>query len=112
MVHYDVTQGRHADGAVDGGGSGPFAQHLRSLCFAMSRREGTSMARYMVARLAPLHKDPLQEQEARFPPVALLPKEARAALQAKFLATDEPSFSEWMYRCCPYTLPVNPSVNP
>lgn len=52
-----------------------------------SFREGSSMARYMAARLVPLHKDSPEEQEARYPPIKLLNVAARQTVQAKFLYT-------------------------
>jgi hypothetical protein len=52
-----------------------------------SFREGSSMARYMAARLVPLHKDPEEQQLARYPPFKLLDAAARQTVQAKFLYT-------------------------
>jgi len=41
--------------------------------------EGSSAARFMVARLVPLHRDAPHEQDARFPPVRLLTTNERKA---------------------------------
>jgi len=62
-----------------------------------SFREGSSMARFMSARLVPLHKDSPNEQEARYPLLSLCSPEERKELESKFLFTDDPSFCEWMY---------------
>ncbi|KAK3264434.1 hypothetical protein CYMTET_26828, partial [Cymbomonas tetramitiformis] len=61
-------------------------------------REGTSMSRYLLARLVPLHKDAIEEQESRFPQLRIMPPEELQRLRSKFLHTDEPSFSEWMHK--------------
>ncbi|KAL9239791.1 hypothetical protein vseg_014078 [Gypsophila vaccaria] len=59
-------------------------------------KEGTSQARYFVARLIPAHKDPAYEQEARFPQLRTLGAEQRAKLKSSFIHFDDPSFCEWM----------------
>ncbi|GAQ89659.1 Vesicle coat complex COPII [Klebsormidium nitens] len=59
-------------------------------------QEGSSPARYLVARLIPGHKDAPYEQETRFPQIKQLSAEARASLRNKLLATDDLSFCEWM----------------
>eukprot|EP00850_Spirogloea_muscicola_P015664 SM000122S25771 [mRNA] locus=s122:246584:251015:+ [translate_table: standard] len=64
----------------------------RVLCFT----EGSSQARYVMARLIPAHKDPPYEQEAHFPQLRTLTPMQRAQLKSKFLPTDARSLSEWM----------------
>uniref|UniRef100_A0A803N4K5 Protein transport protein SEC23 n=1 Tax=Chenopodium quinoa TaxID=63459 RepID=A0A803N4K5_CHEQI len=59
-------------------------------------KEGTSQARYFVARLIPAHKDPAYEQEARFPQLRTLNSDQRAKLKSSFIHFDDPSFCEWM----------------
>jgi len=67
-------------------------------------REATSASRYMMSRLAPLHKDAAVDQDISYPPLALLQPQERQALVSKFLFTDDPSFNEWML-----SLPVLPT---
>jgi hypothetical protein len=58
--------------------------------------EGSSAARYMVSRLAPLHRESTHEQDARFPPARLMTPEERSATIAALPPTEEPSFVGWM----------------
>ena len=62
----------------------------------LSFREGSSQARYLVARLTPAHKDFPEEQVESFPQLAELSPAALKALQDKLLFTDDPSYREYM----------------
>lgn len=57
--------------------------------------EGSSAARWMLARLAPAHQDPPAWQEEAFPQLRLLDPAQRQQLQSKFFPTDELSFAQY-----------------
>jgi hypothetical protein len=59
-------------------------------------REGSSGARHVSGRLAPLQGDAPEVQRARLPSLRALGEPGRAALAAKLLPTDAPSFSAWL----------------
>jgi len=59
-------------------------------------KEGSSMARYIVSRLNPLHHDNPGEQLLSFPMLQGLDLETRTDISKKFLRTDVPSFKTWL----------------
>jgi hypothetical protein len=63
-----------------------------------SGQEGSSMSRFLVCRLAPLHKDDRAAQEAQLPELALLPPAAYAQLVQSYHRTDEASYQEYCRR--------------
>ena len=51
----------------------------------------------MVSRLAPLHRESVHEQDARFPPARLMTAGgAKRDLRSALPPTEEPSFVGWM----------------
>lgn len=56
------------------------------------------MARYLLCRLAPSHKDSDRDQVANFPLLASLTDEQRHEIQSKIPTTDEPSLQEYIMR--------------
>jgi len=61
-------------------------------------QEGSSMARSLVCRLIPSHKDAAESQNARFPRLKELSLPDRAAFLKQFPHTDAPSFREYLAR--------------
>lgn len=57
-----------------------------------------SMSRFLLCRLAPLHKDAAADQRAQFPALAALSDAELRAAGAQFNPTDEPSYYEYARR--------------
>lgn len=72
-------------------------------------RDGSSMARWALARLEPLHNDPPAAQAAALPPLAAMDARARDALSARFHPTDDLSLAQW---CARVRLDVPPRAGP
>jgi hypothetical protein len=72
-------------------------------------REGESMARWVLARLEPLHNDPAETQQEALPELATMAADERAALSARFHPTDDLSFRQW---CARLRLDVAPRGGP
>ena len=53
------------------------------------------MSRFLVCRLAPLHKEDRASQEAQLPELAQLPPAAYTALLSRYHRTDELSFGDY-----------------
>lgn len=60
-----------------------------------SRLQGSSDMRYITCRLAPLHNDSLEDQQAQFYPLQELQPWQLAALQAAMPPSSELSFLQW-----------------
>jgi len=58
-------------------------------------QEGSSMARFLLCRLAPLHKEAQGAQEQQLPELAALPRHDYQRLLASFYRTDELSYGEY-----------------
>lgn len=61
-------------------------------------KEASSMARFMSARLIPMHHDATELQDEAFPKLRALPPAVREHLRSKLAVTDAPSYWEWMAR--------------